>query len=607
MQLKKLSKILAIILLITIIMPGIIVQADGTADLNNDIKLDRVFGEGRVETSIKVSQKAYSEEVDTLLLAGYAGDADALTATFLAGKMKAPLLLADKENISPELLKEIKRLNPKEIILLGGKAVLSESIEDDLNSKLKSREIEIRRIYGGNRVKTGINIIKDYYKDKEIPEIFLVEYDSLVDALSIGPVAARDGIPVLITGKNTVPKEVKEFLKMHHVKKAIIVGGRGTVSKEGENELKKHVDTVERIFGEDRIKTSIAIADKYFEDPRAMVVANGWKNTDALIGGYFAAIKDAPIVLTSENKVTEDLSRYISSKEGILTYVLGGESVVGRSVYKSIDELLGGTDFQEPTDFLDPALEPVPDIPDILTDTKDIEKEISKKINSRERSFTIKLSPEFTHEKMTEISRDIRLYGNYQSGALGRIEPWYYEYKDRIELTFDVNYQNTDEQDAFINREVERIIGRIINPKMNDYQKVKEVHDYIINNTKYSKQTKGNAHSAYTLLKEGRGVCQAYALVTCKFLDILGIENYYVTGTANNGCSNIWGEHVWNLVKVNGEYYNLDVTWDDPNSTCGRDYLIYDYFLISDGKINKDHRRKLNHRIPKANSKTYEK
>ncbi len=60
-----------------------------------------------------------------------------------------------------------------------------------------------------------------------------MEYDSLIDALAIGPVAAKTGILVLITGKDSVPSQVKEFLKNFEVKKANIIGGENTVSKKG--------------------------------------------------------------------------------------------------------------------------------------------------------------------------------------------------------------------------------------------------------------------------------------------------------------------------------------------------------------------------------------
>ena len=60
------------------------------------------------------------------------------------------------------------------------------------------------------------------------------------------------------------------------------------------------------------------------------------------------------------------------------------------------------------------------------------------------------------------------------------------------------------------------------------------------------------------VLKEHKGVCQGYALLALKMLRELGIETLYVVGEVNTG------PHAWNLVKVDGEWYHLDTTWNDP-------------------------------------------
>lgn len=334
---EKHSKIIGAFLLLAIIIAGIPVVSHGQELMGEDISVVRISGDNRVETSIELSKKAYPGEVDTLFLAGYQGDADALTASFMAGQMKGPLLLANKEKISSKLFTEIKRLNPKEIIILGGENAVSEKIVDEL----KKAKYPTRRIQGRSRIETAVNLASDYYMDQELDQVFLVEYDSLVDALAIGPVAAKTGIPVLITEKNRVPKEVKEFLERMDVKKVTIVGGESTVSKKGREELLKLVDKVERVSGRDRIETSLNIAKKYFTNPSSSFLANGWKNADALIGGYFAAMEDAPIILIKQNAFKNSVSDYLS--KGIKkAYILGGEAVLNEYIYDIVDWTLRG-------------------------------------------------------------------------------------------------------------------------------------------------------------------------------------------------------------------------------------------------------------------------
>jgi len=129
------------------------------------------------------------------------------------------------------------------------------------------------------------------------------------------------------------------------------------------------------------------------------------------------------------------------------------------------------------------------------------------------------------------------------------------------------------------------IISKIIKPGMTDLQKEKAVHDYIVNNTRYDKinYNKGTvpdkSYSPYGVLIKGTAICEGYAKATALLLNMAGIESMVVSG----------GGHAWNIVKIDGKYYHLDTTWDDPVSSSGENILRYDYFNLSDEEIGKDH------------------
>lgn len=304
--------------------------------------IERIEGKNRVETSIKVSQVAYKgEKVDTVLLAGYDGQADALTATFVAGQEDAPLLLTYKNKLDDKLLAELERLNPERIVILGGENVIYKTVENGLRSK----GYEVKRIEGSSRIETAINVASDYYDYKsglsKASKVFVIEYSSLVDALAIGPVAARDGIPILIMKKDSVPSQVASFLEEKDIEEVTIVGGESRISGKGKNELESIVGVgkIKRISGNNRIQTSITICDTYFANRDSTVVANGHRYTDALIGGYFAAKKNAPIILTNEGQVTEGALHCIG-KVDVKSYVLGGQSVINDKMFNSIQKTL---------------------------------------------------------------------------------------------------------------------------------------------------------------------------------------------------------------------------------------------------------------------------
>lgn len=114
-----------------------------------------------------------------------------------------------------------------------------------------------------------------------------------------------------------------------------------------------------------------------------------------------------------------------------------------------------------------------------------------------------------------------------------------------------------------------------------DYDRVLFVHDYIVEHTNYD--TAGAAtgvngiwSTAYGCLVKGNAVCQGYAEAFLLLMDKLGIPAGMVAGVTDVGL------HAWNYVYVNGAYYWLDTTWDDPSFTNGEGSLQHTYFLIND-------------------------
>ena len=138
----------------------------------------------------------------------------------------------------------------------------------------------------------------------------------------------------------------------------------------------------------------------------------------------------------------------------------------------------------------------------------------------------------------------------------------------------------------------EALLPQIVTPGMSEYETVKAIHDYIVNNTQYDYDRLLNgtvpdiSHSPLGVLQYGVAVCQGYAYAFELLCDLSGIECEFVGGVAGGG------GHAWNQVKVDGKWYNIDVTWDDPiyyfNGVL-TPYLSYDYFLVSDAVLYQDH------------------
>ena len=124
----------------------------------------------------------------------------------------------------------------------------------------------------------------------------------------------------------------------------------------------------------------------------------------------------------------------------------------------------------------------------------------------------------------------------------------------------------------------------------NNVDKEKYVHDYLMDHAEYD--TEADMHqSAYSALVLGRSVCAGYSRAFQHILLEIGIPCYYVTGTAAGG------NHAWNIVSVNGGYYNVDASWDDAAGTAGgsRSYV---YFNVPDADFTDHLRDDMSARLP---------
>lgn len=114
-----------------------------------------------------------------------------------------------------------------------------------------------------------------------------------------------------------------------------------------------------------------------------------------------------------------------------------------------------------------------------------------------------------------------------------------------------------------------------------DYNKLKDLHDWIIEYMEYNLESTQRG-TIYGALIEKKGVCEAYARTYKTILDELGIGNVLITGTGTNSNGETEA-HMWNYVQLNDNWYAVDVTWDDPiiigGGTVGQD-VRYRYFLL---------------------------
>lgn len=161
------------------------------------------------------------------------------------------------------------------------------------------------------------------------------------------------------------------------------------------------------------------------------------------------------------------------------------------------------------------------------------------------------------------------------------------------------SFKTEQELNNSINQ-LENIKNTIINniTSNNTYEQIKQVHDILVNTLEYDTSiTNTNKHNIYGALIEKQAVCEGYAKAFKYIMDNIDVECILVSGTALNSSRNNEA-HMWNYVRLNDNWYGVDVTWDDPiiiGSTV-KNNLRHDYFLkgrrtfdsshIANGKIS---------------------
>lgn len=263
-----------------------------------------------------VSQAGFPNGTDTAILARADEFPDALAGAPLAFKLHAPILLTLTETLPDGVIAEIQRLAPQKIILLGGTAAISAGIEQQLRGSYS-----VQRLGGSNRYATAALIASAL---GTLGQAVVVNGTNFPDAISMASIAARQGMPILLTDADILPVETDTVLCQFFVSETTVAGGEGVVIPDTFNDLPNPT----RVSGNDRYATAAAVLQANPPQGSLLFLATGENFPDALTGGVLAALDTTDIVLVPVTGPSPDEVSVIQTWHDQNTYVLGGSSVV---------------------------------------------------------------------------------------------------------------------------------------------------------------------------------------------------------------------------------------------------------------------------------------
>ena len=292
----------------------------------------RIDGRDRIETAINISKKNY-DKAKSVIVVRHDLFPDSMTASVLAKLKDAPILLNPTAKLDSRVGDEIKRLGAQEVIIVGGQDSVSEKVREDL--KVYDADKNVERIAGADRYGTSEMVAKRVVGITGKKNTGVVASGQVFpDALSVGTFASRDGYPILLVKKDSVPSQIQNAIKDLDINKTYIAGGTNTISKSTEAKLP---NVVERMAGSTRYETSVAIAKSKFGASKEAYIASGEEFADALVISPISGKFNRPTLLVSRNKNSNSpVKTYIRNAGFTSITAIGGERFVPYSVLEDL-------------------------------------------------------------------------------------------------------------------------------------------------------------------------------------------------------------------------------------------------------------------------------
>ena len=304
--------------------------ANNTA--TNKPETGRIDGRARIETAINISKQAYNK-AKTVIVVRHDLFPDSMTASVLAKLKDAPILLNPTDKLDSRVADEIKRLGAEEIIIVGGQNSVSEKVREDLKAYDADKNVE--RIAGADRYGTSEMVAKRVVGITGKKNTGVVASGQVFpDALSVGTFASREGYPILLVKKDSVPSQIQNAIKDLDINKTYIAGGTNTISKSTEAKLP---GVLERMAGNTRYETSVAIAKSKFGVSKEAFIASGEEFADALVISPVSGKYNRPTLLVSTKEANNGPVRsYVKDSKISKLTAIGGQRYVPSSIISDL-------------------------------------------------------------------------------------------------------------------------------------------------------------------------------------------------------------------------------------------------------------------------------
>ncbi len=298
--------------------------------------VERIWGSDRYGTAAAISATSWDPGQETVYLATGLNYPDAMPAGALGGTHDAPVLLTRTASLPEDTVAELERLQPQKIVVLGGNAAVSTTLDAQLAELAQAdTDDEVSRIFGADRYETAGMAAQTYPTGGALA--YVAAGTDFPDALAAASRAGALGAPVLLTRHGELPQATADALTYLAADNIIVLGGSEAVSDDVVTALEDYTDgTVTRVSGEDRYGTAAALSTDYDPGVNAVFVATGQVYADAMTGGPISVAIGGPILMTRPDELPDATIAELERLDPQRIIVLGGTAAVSQQVQNDL-------------------------------------------------------------------------------------------------------------------------------------------------------------------------------------------------------------------------------------------------------------------------------
>ncbi|MCC0640657.1 MULTISPECIES: N-acetylmuramoyl-L-alanine amidase [unclassified Clostridioides] len=305
--------------------------------------ITELTGSDRYETAVKISKEGWKNGSDKVVIINGDVSIDGIISTPLATTYNAPILLVEKNSVPASVKAELKRLNPKDIIIIGDDNSISKTTANQIKSTVSASQT---RLNGSNRYETSLLIAKEIDKNHDVDKVYITNANGgEVDALTIAAKAGQDKQPIILSDKDSLTNDTYKWLQSEDLQNAYFIGGPQMLSTNvinKINDITKDSVTKNRVYGADRHETNANVIKTFYteDELEAVLVAKSDVLVDALAAGPLAASLKSPILITPKTYVSAYHKDNLEAKSANKVYKIGGglTSKVMNSIASSLSK-----------------------------------------------------------------------------------------------------------------------------------------------------------------------------------------------------------------------------------------------------------------------------